>query len=601
MPPKKAKPPLAKTHPKLAKEADGWDPKDVTAGSGRKMAWKCSDGHTWIASPHTRTGKSGTNCPICSNRKVLAGFNDLATTHPELAKQAYGWDPTTVVAGTEKKYSWLCLEGHEWSSSISNRTRNKSNCPTCARVKKTKLVKKRIKRNRLGLTFTHPKIAKQAFGWDPDQVMASSKAKLEWKCSLGHHWKAMVTNRTKAGGNNCPICSNYQVLAGFNDLATTHPELAKQAYGWDPTTVVAGSHKKLSWICNTQHVWAVSPGSRISGNTSCPICSNNKVLKGFNDLATTHPELAKEAFEWDATLFSAGSGVKRKWKCKEYQHVYEAKISHRAGLLSACPICSNQQVLAGFNDLATTHPELAMEANGWEPSKIVAGTHKKKSWKCPLGHIYSSKVNNRTSANKRNCPICSNYQVLAGFNDLATTHPEIAKEVYNWNPSTVLAGSGSKKKWICANKHIYTASLVNRTSAKSGCPKCAKYGFNPIDDGFLYLLNHPNWKMLQIGITNFPDARLANHQKTGWELIEIRGPMDGYLTKNWESAILKMLKTRGADLSNEKIAGKFDGYSEAWSKSKFPIKSIKELMQLTEEYEEEKSVTNLSHKKTKKD
>jgi hypothetical protein len=47
-----------------------------------------------------------------------------------------------------------------------------------------------------------------------------------------------------------------------------------------------------------------------------------------------------------------------------------------------------------------------------------------------------------------------------------------------------------------------------------------------------------------------------------------------------------MLKAKGADLSNEKIAGKFDGYSEAWSKSTFEVKSIKELMRLTEKYEE---------------
>ena len=37
---------------------------------------------------------------------------------------------------------------------------------------------------------------------------------------------------------------------------------------------------------------------------------------------------------------------------------------------------------------------------------------------------------------------------------------------------------------------------------------------------------------------------------------------------------------------NDKIAGKFDGYTEAWSKSTFEVKSIKELMKLTEEYED---------------
>ena len=91
--------------------------------------------------------------------------------------------------------------------------------------------------------------------------------------------------------------------------------------------------------------------------------------------------------------------------------------------------------------------------------------------------------------------------------------------------------------------------------------------------------------MLQIGITNAPDDRLAKHKRKGWELVELRGPMDGHLTQQWETAILRMLKAKGADLSNSKIAGKFDGYSEAWSKPTFEVKSIKELMRLTEEFE----------------
>jgi hypothetical protein len=46
-----------------------------------------------------------------------------------------------------------------------------------------------------------------------------------------------------------------------------------------------------------------------------------------------------------------------------------------------------------------------------------------------------------------------------------------------------------------------------------------------------------------------------------------------------------MLRAQGADLSNDKIAGKFDGYSEAWSRGTFEVSSIKELMKLTEEFE----------------
>ena len=112
-------------------------------------------------------------------------------------------------------------------------------------------------------------------------------------------------------------------------------------------------------------------------------------------------------------------------------------------------------------------------------------------------------------------------------------------------------------------------------------------GYDPNQNGFLYFLTHQFWEMFQIGITNYPDNRLKQHKKLGWEVLEIRGPMDGHLTQQSETAILRMLKAKGADLSNSKIAGKFDGYSEAWSKSTFEVKSIKELMRLTEEFEEE--------------
>ena len=80
MPTKKEKPPLSVTHPELAKEADGWDPSQVTAGTGKKFKWKCFLGHIWETTPAHRL--RGQGCPYCGNRKVLIGFNDLKTTHP---------------------------------------------------------------------------------------------------------------------------------------------------------------------------------------------------------------------------------------------------------------------------------------------------------------------------------------------------------------------------------------------------------------------------------------------------------------------------------------------------------------------------------------
>ena len=50
----------------------------------------------------------GQSCPYCSHRKVLSGFNDLATTHPELVASEWDWElneadgilPSLVFAGS---------------------------------------------------------------------------------------------------------------------------------------------------------------------------------------------------------------------------------------------------------------------------------------------------------------------------------------------------------------------------------------------------------------------------------------------------------------------------------------------------------------------
>ena len=46
-----------------------------------------------------------------------------------------------------------------------------------------------------------------------------------------------------------------------------------------------------------------------------------------------------------------------------------------------------------------------------------------------------------------------------------------------------------------------------------------------------------------------------------------------------------MLKANGADLYNSKIAGKFDGYLEAWSISTFKVESIKNLFDMVVEWD----------------
>ena len=554
------KPSLAETHPELATQADGWDPITLTAYSGKKVGWKCESGHTWITKISHRSGGSG--CPICSGRVAWPGLNDLATLNPELAAQAHGWDPTTLTAGSGKKVAWKCELGHTWLATVANRSMG-NGCPICSN--------KTVLAGFNDLATLNPELAAQAHGWDPTKFTAYSNKKVRWKCESGHTWLSNVNNR--ANGRACPICSNKIVLAGFNDLKTTNPELATQADGWDPTTLSSYSNKKVGWECELGHKWKATVGSRTAGS-NCPICANKQVLAGFNDLATLNPELAAQADGWDPTTVTAGAEIKFPWKC-ELGHKWEAMVYHRS-IGNGCPACSHRTVLAGFNDLATLNPELATQADGWDPTTLTAGSGKKVAWKCELGHSWVATISNRKRGTS--CPICSNQQVLAGFNDLKTTNPELAAQADGWDPTTVTAGSNKKAKWICENGHRWTAMLASRTRRGAGCPSCAKFGYDPGIPGFLYLIEQFDLEMFQIGITNYPDQRLGKHVRAGWEIIELRGPMDGYLTQQLETSSLHALEKRGAILGHKAGIDKFDGYSEAWTKASLTVTSIKQLL-----------------------
>jgi hypothetical protein len=443
------------------------------------------------------------------------------------------------------------------------------------------------KKAKLPLSKTHPELATEADGWDPEKITAGTGKKLSWRCKLNHTWETTPSHRLR--GQSCPYCGNRKVLVGFNDLVSTNPEIAKEADGWNPKNFTAGSHKPMDWVCQKGHKWKVAIQYRARGGTNCPACVGKKVEVGFNDLKFTSPDIAAEAFGWDPTTVTNSSSKKFDWKCPK-GHIYSAAVYSRTSAdSSGCPVCSNRTMLQGFNDLKTTHPDIAKDAYMWDPSTVTAGIGDKKyKWVCSNSHIFESYVYSRVAG--IGCGVCANTQITKGINDLGTTHPDLARDAEGWDPTKFGAGSEKKFKWKCSEGHSWVATVHSRSSIDSqiGCPTCSIYGFDPNGKGYLYFLNHSDWIMFQIGITNYPEKRLASHKKLGWEILEIRGPMDGHSTQQWETAILRMLKAKGADLSNSKIAGKFDGYTEAWSKSTFPVKSIKELMRLTEEFEEDK-------------
>lgn len=339
---------------------DEWDydrnedliPENTAWRSNRKIWWKCKNGHSFQMSPNNRidvniqTGEViVSDCPYCTGKRVLAGYNDLVITSPELIKE---WDfeknvinPTEITNGSKKKIWWVCGKGHSWEAVVYSRKIRA--CPYCAG--------KAILSGYNDLATLNPKLASE---WHPTKnedimpntISLNSHKKFWWKCDKGHDWEISPHNRNN--GSDCPYCYGRFAIKGETDLVTLMPEIAKEWHpvknkGSSPDEVTVTSHKKVWWLCKQNHEWQTYVYSRVNGS-GCPYCSGFKPIIGETDLATLAPEIAEE---WNyeknkaktPDMFTKYSNKKVWWKCR-LGHEWRININNRTSLGTGCPRCA---------------------------------------------------------------------------------------------------------------------------------------------------------------------------------------------------------------------------------------------------------------------
>lgn len=452
----------------------------ITSSSNKKVWWKCEGGHEWQA--HVNTVK---HCPQCYIEVPYA--KQLFSTHAHLKAlwnaEVNTRTPDVLTAQSFYNAFWMCEQGHEWKRKVNEQVISKG-CPFCLGY--------RLITGFNDLETLHPELAAQ---WHPSNnedttpstILPSSTVNASWVCDKGHEWKARINNRVQRGFG-CPVCSGKIVEPGKTDLATKFKEIAGQWHptknnSLTPTQIHASSGKRVWWQCDKGHEWQAIIASRTNGNLGCPYCANRKLLKGFNDLATSFPEIAlqfhpekNKNLTPDALI---GGSNKKVWWLGACGHEWEMSIVARTYKKMNCPLCSGRRVASGVNDLSTKFPGIAAQwhktKNGdLSPTQLTSQSNKKVWWMCEEGHEWKVSVQTRTTG--RGCPVCSNKKVLTTFNDLATTNLHVAQQWHptkntDLQPSMVTAGSSKKVWWQCENGHEWEATVSDRNRG-IGCQRC---------------------------------------------------------------------------------------------------------------------------------
>lgn len=487
------------------KKNQGLNPEDISYGSSKKVWWKCEKGHEWQSSLAHRVG--GRGCPICKG--------DRSTSFPEQALFFYlrkmfpdainRYKPSWLKSNTSALEIDIFIPGlkigieYDGQAFHSNKKRDE---------KKDKLVFEHgviLYRIREPLL---PELETKSVCIYISEV----KGRFYYQKAIEQLLKVLAKEYCVHQNFLVDISRDYSSILELykneekeKSIAIKYPNLMEE---WnyerngevDPLTISYGSNHLIWWRCNICHnEWQDSPKHRSSGR-GCPLCgrrngaskrTSNKIQKGtsitFEQWCQKNGEYGKKLLsEWAQENdkmpedYTYSSNSKVLWKCSE-NHLFSATIGNRVGNKTTCPYCAGKATLQGYNDLATTNPEIVedwdYEQNTILPTTVRAGSNKKVWWRCKKGHSYQAVIYNKTAHNT-GCPYCSNTKVLEGYNDLASRYPELLDEWdYSKNPflpSDVLFGTEKKAYWKCKScgYEWYTA-IAYRTSG-AGCPRCAK-------------------------------------------------------------------------------------------------------------------------------
>lgn len=408
-------------YPERAKD---WDykknkdllPSQVTAGSNKKVYWKCHVcGYKWkgMVCNHAKSMYSCEKCAIRERALERYGSRPLIETHPRLAEE---WDynhngkltPYNTTAHYSKSIRWICKRGHQWKQSVSVRVKQDVGCPHCYKESATSF-------------------AEQTLFFYLRQITPAQ-------------------NRYPYNGIEIDI---YLKDKDNNEIGIEYDGLYYHSK--------KGSKKREQKKDNKLSEYGVRV-IRVKEDTRDEVIGDIiyvKIKKDYSHL--------KYAIE-NIILMTGLSGEIDFNIDRDKIKIYEQYIETE----------KENSIVAKMPEVAK---QWDYEKNGnIKPENILCTSAKKFYWKCKKGHSWSAAVNSRYSG--RGCPYCAGHILVVGENDLLSQNPEIAKQWdYEANgdlrPDQITVNNTKKVGWICPTcHHKWVTSVVSRNK-NGGCPKCA--------------------------------------------------------------------------------------------------------------------------------
>ncbi|HEL2473868.1 TPA: zinc-ribbon domain-containing protein [Streptococcus suis] len=379
-----------------------------------------------------------TECPYCSNEKMLRGFNTLRNRHEKL--QIF-WNPNNtknmdeVWEKSKEVLEWICpcchvefsCKANEMIARVSLDNKNFQTCPNLCNWTEE------VFNN--NVLYDYPKLIRE-WGKKNDikihQALTNSDLKKYWwdcpKCNGSY--QTSIPNR-KNNEDCCPYCNWKLPMTGFNTLQDIYPELA--TYWRHCKTVELRDfiphefdNRTVTWFCNRcqtpfEEKFSIvlktyKKSSKFSISSVCIYCTLQMPHPELNSLDRIKPYLIEEwvtSSNGPMNSYFENSEANVSWMCKKCHSIFFARINNRHKNDNCCPNCHKP----GYKNFSLGYPELLKE---WDylnnmlivdPNILKVSSSKKVWWICQKNkeHRYNMKVSTRVQfyiRAKEPCIIC---------------------------------------------------------------------------------------------------------------------------------------------------------------------------------------------------